>query len=893
MNNEYGLPAELASAASVAGLSDRNWDADDVRAFQEFLDMRGRAMQQSVPPVAAAPAVTTVQPFNEYISLGLEGSTTTESTPQIHSSPPMGSTSTMSRDDLQTQSKEQESADKKKFRRSRKGCYTCRARKIKCDEGRPVCHRCQVAKRECKFPPSIDYNNDNNRRGTGNLDDEDSNGDRPGWLKYTTDPPDFLAPFLPDSSSNPTAPRITNDSEASQVSQIGPRFPAPTFLDVDGNIGPALSNAFPPPQPDVSLSQNMASFTRDFEMLSQGSETPAHKRQRKSEDKSVDNDDTSMQPSTPSPFDALYPPSPFAIPFETKFPTSSNPPDISKLREDERADPPRTTAFQIDEGEGEDDDTLHKQLTKNMESSTSKTSSVETSSPLLSNPDYLFPFFPAPQDRMLVHHYLTQSVRFIIALNLPHSVNPWIRIHAPLAFGMIADKNPNEAYAQAQVTGQGISVEALRTGLLSVSAVHLAYLRGKDPASRDLAASLRRTAVRYLQKAVSAGEVETDTFLAGVLSVAMRDILAGDPGWKGDYCVITISISLTILLGILELAKSVIQKRGGPIKMLETGKPSKKKEVSVPRFLLEQLATRDVFGSLTTGEEPAIIKGWSPWFLELGETGSCDWEWESVERMFGLSRGMVDLIARISSLVARKRKLGLPLYENDAQKAERCGCNSGDSTPEMRGRSELRSNRKVRSSGSDSRSRTRVSRQSRSSNSRTRSRSARRNTDNNDVIKEMRRQALQEEARETLAELENFSNQMNFIQLHPRVSVGNHAHRYAMQIHILRNLFEVSTNDERVVRATESILEVCFEGSSTGMVVWLTWPVLIAGMHSTSYEQRASVLALLQSFKTQACWDVESAEAILKEYWRRYDLGHNTLSWMDVMRDMNLDVLLV
>lgn len=41
MNNEYGLPAELASAASVAGLSDRNWDADDVRAFQEFLDMRG------------------------------------------------------------------------------------------------------------------------------------------------------------------------------------------------------------------------------------------------------------------------------------------------------------------------------------------------------------------------------------------------------------------------------------------------------------------------------------------------------------------------------------------------------------------------------------------------------------------------------------------------------------------------------------------------------------------------------------------------------------------------------------------------------------------------------------------------------------------------------------
>lgn len=333
------------------------------------------------------------------------------------------------------------------------------------------------------------------------------------------------------------------------MSQIGPRFPAPTFLDVDGNIGPAISNAFPPPQPDASLSQNMASFTRDFELLSQKSDTPANKRQRKSEAgrETCGSEDSVKehpitQTSTPSPFDALYPPSPFAIPFETKFPTSANPPDISKLREDERANPPSTTAFQMDEGEGEDEDALQNQLTKSVvgNSVAAAGSPVETRSPLLSNPDYLFPFFPNPQDRMLVHHYLTQSVRFIIALNLPHSVNPWIRIHAPLAFGMIADKNPNEAYAQAQVTGQGISVEALRTGLLSVSAVHLAYLRGKDPASRDLAASLRRTAVRYLQKAVSAGEVETDTFLAGVLSVAMRDILAGDPGWKGGSSCIDV-----------------------------------------------------------------------------------------------------------------------------------------------------------------------------------------------------------------------------------------------------------------------------------------------------------------------------------------------------------------
>lgn len=45
MNNEYGreygLPAELAGAASVAGLLDRNWDVDDISAFQEYLQLRG------------------------------------------------------------------------------------------------------------------------------------------------------------------------------------------------------------------------------------------------------------------------------------------------------------------------------------------------------------------------------------------------------------------------------------------------------------------------------------------------------------------------------------------------------------------------------------------------------------------------------------------------------------------------------------------------------------------------------------------------------------------------------------------------------------------------------------------------------------------------------------
>ena len=39
-----------------------------------------------------------------------------------------------------------------KHRRSRRGCFTCRTRRVKCDENRPVCVRCQKASRDCTFP---------------------------------------------------------------------------------------------------------------------------------------------------------------------------------------------------------------------------------------------------------------------------------------------------------------------------------------------------------------------------------------------------------------------------------------------------------------------------------------------------------------------------------------------------------------------------------------------------------------------------------------------------------------------------------------------------------------------------------------------------------------------
>ncbi|EUC36145.1 hypothetical protein COCCADRAFT_88870 [Bipolaris zeicola 26-R-13] len=41
-----------------------------------------------------------------------------------------------------------------KHRRTRSGCFTCRQRRVKCDENHPVCERCHKGGRECVYPDS-------------------------------------------------------------------------------------------------------------------------------------------------------------------------------------------------------------------------------------------------------------------------------------------------------------------------------------------------------------------------------------------------------------------------------------------------------------------------------------------------------------------------------------------------------------------------------------------------------------------------------------------------------------------------------------------------------------------------------------------------------------------
>ncbi|KAJ5907591.1 hypothetical protein N7495_000273 [Penicillium taxi] len=46
----------------------------------------------------------------------------------------------------------QPASDHKKHKRTRSGCFTCRSRRIKCDESRPICERCRRGNRDCTYP---------------------------------------------------------------------------------------------------------------------------------------------------------------------------------------------------------------------------------------------------------------------------------------------------------------------------------------------------------------------------------------------------------------------------------------------------------------------------------------------------------------------------------------------------------------------------------------------------------------------------------------------------------------------------------------------------------------------------------------------------------------------
>ncbi|TVY29510.1 putative transcriptional regulatory protein [Lachnellula hyalina] len=81
------------------------------------------------------------------------------------------------------QKRPSQGTDHTKHRRTRSGCYTCRSRRVKCDEAHPICERCRKGGRDCVYPePSTSSKSSRSsgsskRSQTANRESPDSSSD--------------------------------------------------------------------------------------------------------------------------------------------------------------------------------------------------------------------------------------------------------------------------------------------------------------------------------------------------------------------------------------------------------------------------------------------------------------------------------------------------------------------------------------------------------------------------------------------------------------------------------------------------------------------------------------------------------------------------------------------
>ncbi|TXT08901.1 hypothetical protein VHUM_03029 [Vanrija humicola] len=235
-----------------------------------------------------------------------------------------------------------------------------------------------------------------------------------------------------------------------------------------------------------------------------------------------------------------------------------------------------------------------------------------------------------PSDEMLTFRHYIGNAEDLIAFNSQRSpFNPWVTIHAPLAF----------RYSP----GTCDTTDALRTAMLAVGAVRLRFI--DDPTNQAAAcrvtAEARKRVLSLLAHVLADPEKyedEVETAFAALLSITVSSSLSADNGWDD----------------LLTTVLNLIDRLGGAQKILAS---TPRSHYSVTRFVLEQLAIRDVIACMTLGRRPSLIRQpFEPWFFEIEQWSGTDVEWESVERMFGVTRGMVDVMARACSLIGIARE---------------------------------------------------------------------------------------------------------------------------------------------------------------------------------------------------------------------------------------------
>ncbi|WWC73557.1 uncharacterized protein I206_107529 [Kwoniella pini CBS 10737] len=649
-----------------------------------------------------------------------------------------------------------------KSQRSRDGCLTCRTRKVKCNEIRPVCDKCRIKSRECLWPSGDESERRRNKKRRhnhndgGNIDSDNPSSSGNGIaynrskLKSSTPTPKPLMP-----------PSIRQLSSSSSISNSDPHSQIYSHPKI--KLPPILPLPFP---------QNQL-YDRSNQTLNPNNLRQAHPPPL-----------ASPSSFTQHRLHHRYHPSKSSIPVRrirgvVHVPPGFLPPDAMDGRSKDK-----------DRIDGMDGDLVDWLMPEKARAG------------MMMDPSFLEPYFPTVDERLVIRHYLSKTVHIIIAFESNyHPWNPWVRVHAPLAFKHLPGTNP--------------AADALRAAILAVGGVHLTY--STNPTDQAAAWRITKSAKTKVLSLIKQTLEDKDgkpnvlekenieLILAALLSCTIASSLAADDSWHH----------------LLSSVLSLIDQLGGAQNILQD---APRDRLSPYRFFLEQLAIRDVFGCMTTELAPSILQdAFTPWFFEAESWSRSDFEWESVERMFGISRGMVDMIARACNLIASIRSTNQHLPE----------IASPTLAPNL-----------------------------------------------------MR---LQQASSELMSELKIWDEAENFTPLHPRTQYGNHSYRHAIRIRMLRKVYNIPSEDERVIKSSQAIIELAGEMLALyGKITWLTWPILIAGFEiPPTHPSRRTALEMLGAFGPHACFDNRAAARMLSDYWMWHDMdGDHATSW-EVARTLN------
>ncbi|KAI0823645.1 fungal-specific transcription factor domain-containing protein [Trametes gibbosa] len=423
------------------------------------------------------------------------------------------------------------------------------------------------------------------------------------------------------------------------------------------------------------------------------------------------------------------------------------------------------------------------------------------SSPQLLTPvDPIEPYFPTHQERNLIRHYCDNALSIMMAYP---SENPILVANFQFLFD--------------GVRGADSAVEALRSALLGVAAVHQSFLLSRNGVSQQASEEALRVAESFRAKSehllVSAcGTPEgchNDAALAAAVTIALIDIFTCGRRWRKS----------------LGFAKNLVRTRGGPGLLLARSKghrPNTVTGVSRARLLLEIVAVYELFGCFARGQAPYLLNLDCWWMTKTNAEDNVSYS----DKVFGMSREFLQLLAQVATLVSRVLK---PRTSTVAEVSEDWK-----------------------------------------------------------VLDDADAQA--QEAQRLYSSLEGWRSAAG--QLHHRVQIGNCVYQHAAQIILLRDVLKVPPTDALIQGHAESILSLCLECGQQGMGVDLTWPVIIAGSQLFGAD-RPRVLSIFELFRKQCCYEIETSESIVLQVWQRLDANDPRADWRSVMKDNDLDILIL